>query len=115
GTLVKTTIMRQVAAFGSKEAETFLRTILETNPDREIQAHACMALAVFHVNLAQRLDLVKERPELAKRYQELHGKDYVAVLQREQAAAVKEAEARYEQAIEKYGDVKFVSGGTVGE
>src|SRR5262249_1485341 len=93
----------------------FLRTILETNPDREVQGQACLALAVFYVNRAQQLDLVRERPELAKRYQELHGKDYLDALRRERAAALKEAEARNEQAMEQYGDVKFVSGGTIRE
>jgi hypothetical protein len=115
GTPMKVTIMQQVAYFGSKEAETFLRTILETNPDREIQAQACMALAAFHVNRAGQFDLVRQRPELAKRYRGSHGKDYLDALRRQRAAAIKEAEARYEQAIEEYGDVKFVSGGTIRE
>jgi hypothetical protein len=115
GTPTRVTILQQVAYFGSKEAETFLRTILETNPDREVQGQACLALAVFYVNRAQQLDLVRERAELAKRYQELHGKDYRDALRRERAAAIKQAEARYEQAIEQYGDVKFVSGGTIRE
>jgi hypothetical protein len=81
GAPIKVTIMQQVACFRSKEAETFLRTILETNPDREAQAQACIALAAFHANQGRK----------------------------------KEAEAQYEQAIDTFGDVKYVSGGTVGE
>jgi len=99
----------------SKECETFLRTVLERNPHKEVQALACLRLAQFLNARSLRLDLVKERPELAKRYEGLFGKDYLAALKRqERANATKEAEAFFERAAEKYGDVKVPYGDTVG-
>jgi hypothetical protein len=99
-----------------KECQTFLRTVLEMNPHREVQAMACLRLAQFLNGRLQRLDLVKERPELAQRYEGLFGKDYLKALQRQdRAKATREVEAFFEQAAEKYGDVKLPFGGTVGE
>src|SRR5262249_48164114 len=63
-----------------------------------------------------RLDLLKERPEMARRYEGLFGKDYLESLQRrDRADAIKEVETAFETAIEKYGDMKHPWGGTVGE
>ena len=99
-----------------KECETFLRTVLEKNPHREVQALACLRLAQFLNGRLQRLDLLKEQPEMAKRYEGLFGKDYLEALQRQdRAKAVEEVEALFERAAEKYGDVKLPYGGTVGE
>ena len=105
------------AAFGlRKECETFLRTVLEMNPHKDVQALACLRLAECLNNRLQRLDLVKDRPELARCYARLFGKDYLEELQRQdRAKVVKEIEALFEQASEKYGDVKIPYGGTVGE
>jgi hypothetical protein len=99
-----------------KECETFLRTVLEMNPHRDVQALACLRLAQFLNARLQRLDLIKEQPELAKRYEGLFGKDYLKALQRQdRAKATSEVEAFFEQAAEKYGDMKLPFGGTVGE
>ena len=49
-----------------KEYETFLRAVLEKNPHQEVRAQACLALAHFLNNRSQRLDLVREQPELAR-------------------------------------------------
>ena len=60
--------------------------------------------------------MLKEQPELARRYEGLFGKDYIEALQRrDRASVMKEAEALYEQASEKYGDVKLPYNETVGE
>ena len=48
------TIMQQVSSFFSKEGETFLRTVLEMNPHRDIQGNACLALARFQFSRLQR-------------------------------------------------------------
>ena len=99
----------------SKECETFLRTVLEKNPHRDVQALACLRLAQVLKGRVQRLDLVKERPEMAKRYEGLYGKDYLAALKRQgRAGAIREAEAFFERVAEKYGDVKVPYGDTVG-
>ena len=49
-----------------QECETFLRTVLEKNPHREVQGLACLRLAQFLTGRLERLDLLKEQPELAR-------------------------------------------------
>ncbi len=98
-----------------KEYETFLRTVLKENPHKEVQALACLRLAQFLNARLQRFDLIREQPELARRYERLFGKDYLAGLERQdRAEAIAEIEAFFERAAERYGDVKLPSGGTVG-
>ncbi|MCI0376476.1 MAG: peroxiredoxin family protein [Gemmataceae bacterium] len=99
-----------------KECETFLRTVLEMSPHRDVQALACLRLAQFLHGRLQRLDLIKEQPEMAKRYERLFGKDYLdALLRQDRAKAVKDVEKVFEWADAKYGDVKVPYGGTVAE
>jgi hypothetical protein len=107
----------QRISFGfCKEYDTFLRSVLEKSPHREVRAQACLALAHFLSNRLQRLDLVKEQSERAKEFADLFGKDYLEELQRQdRGKAAREAEALFEQAAEKYGDVKVPGVGTVGE
>ena len=63
-----------------------------------------------------RLDLLKDQPTVSKRYEGLYGKDYLDTLRRQdRAKAVAEVEAVFEQAADKYGDVKLPYGGTVGD
>jgi hypothetical protein len=99
-----------------QECETFLRRVLEKSPHREVQGLACLRLAQFLPIRLERLDLLKNQAELARRYEGLYGKDYLEALSRQDRAKVmKEAETFYEQAVEKYGDVKTPYDGTVGE
>ncbi len=121
----------------SKECETFLRTVLEMNPHRDVQGLACLRLAQFLNARSQRLDLLHEQPpgamlsarrehgdakptpchppQMAKGYEGWFGEDYLATLQRQdRAAAVREAEAFFERAAEQYGDVKLPYADTVG-
>jgi hypothetical protein len=106
----------QRISFGfRKEYETFLRAVLDRNPHKEVQALARLSLAQFCNNRLQRLDLVKEQPELAKEYEALFGKDYLKELQRQdRTEAAKEVEALFEQAAAKDGSVK-VAGVWAGE
>jgi hypothetical protein len=93
----------------------FLAAILEKNPHRDVRGLACLRLAQFLNGRVQRLDLLRERPDMARRYEDLFGKDYFAdLLRRDRAKAVKEAEALFERAAEQYGDVKVPYGDTVG-
>jgi hypothetical protein len=99
-----------------KECESFLRTVIEKNPHKEVQAQACLHLALFLNGRLNRLDLLKDQPVVAKRYEGLYGKDYLDTLRRQdRAKAIAEIEATFEQAAEKYGDVKLPFGGTVGD
>jgi hypothetical protein len=107
----------QRISFGfCKEYETFLRTVLARSPHKPVQAQACQGLAHFLSNRLQRLDLVKDQPELAREFEGLFGKEYLEeLLYQDRTKAGKEAEALLEQAADKYGDVKMPWGGTVGE
>ena len=99
-----------------KECETFLRTVLEKNPHRDVQGQACLRLALFLNGRLNRLDLLKDQPVVNRRYEGLYGQDYLDTLRRQdRAKAVAEVEAVFEQAAEKYGDVKLPFGGTVGD
>jgi AhpC/TSA family len=105
------------AQFGfRKECETFLRTVLEKNPHRDVRGQACLRLALFLNGRLNRLDLLKDQPVVNKRYEGLYGQDYLDALRRQdRAKAVAEVEAVFEQAAEKYGDVKLPFGGNVGD
>jgi hypothetical protein len=106
----------RIASGFCKEYEAFLRAVVGTNPHRDIQAQASLALAHFLNNRLQRLDLVKEQPELAKEFAGLFGKEYLEELERQDhARTTQEAEAAFERAAQEYGDVKLPDGGTVGE
>jgi hypothetical protein len=91
-----------------QECETFLRTVLEKNPHKDVQGQACLRLAQFLNARLHRLNLLKERPEMARRYEGLFGKDYLDALNRQdRAEAEAEIESLFERAAEKYGDVKL--------
>jgi len=104
------------AQFGFRqECETFLRTVLEKNPHREVRANACLRLALFLIGRLNRLDLLTNQPELTRRYEGLYGKEYLDALRhQDRAQAVAEAEAMLERAAKEYGDVKMVAG-TIGD
>jgi hypothetical protein len=106
----------QRIAFGfCEEYETFLRTVLARSPHQPVRALACLGLAHFLSQRLQRLDLVREQPELARQFADLFGKGYLERLQRQdRTQAGKEAEALFEQAGDEYGAVTLPEGGTVG-
>jgi hypothetical protein len=105
----------QRVAYGfCKEYETFLRATLAKNPHKDVQATAYLSLGHFLNSRLQRLDLCKGHPELAREFAGLYGKEYLAeLLRQDRARAIKEIEAVFEQAAEKYGDVKLPGGDTV--
>jgi outer membrane protein assembly factor BamB len=98
------------------EHETFLRTLLEKSPHKDVRGLACLALAQFLNNRRQRLDQIKEQPELAREYDALFGKEFIAQLHRQNRARVaREIETFFEQAGKEYGDVKIPYEGTVAQ
>jgi hypothetical protein len=105
------------AQFGfRKECETFLRTVLEKNPHRAVRGEACLRLALFLNGRLNRLDLLKEQPDVNRRYEGLYGKDYLDLLRRQdRAKAVAEIEAVFEQAAAMFGDIELAWGGKVGD
>src|SRR5262249_58521920 len=60
----------------SRECETFLRTVLEKNPKRDGRGLACLRLAQFLNGRVQRLDLLRERPDMTRPSEGLFGQDY---------------------------------------
>ena len=99
-----------------QECETFLRTVLEKSPHRDVQGTACLRLAQFLVNRREKIDLLKDQPELASRYEGLYGKDYIDRLRRQdRAEVIKEAESFCERADKEFGDLKVLYAGTVSE
>jgi hypothetical protein len=109
-------LCRRVSFGFCREYETFLRAVLEMNPHNNVRGWACLGLAHFLSNRLQRLDLIKEQPKLAKEFEDLFGKEYLRdLLRQDRAKATQEVEALFEQATEKYGDVKVPDGGTVAQ
>jgi hypothetical protein len=106
--------LRITSAFRA-EHETFLRKVLEKSPHKNVQALACLALAEFLNDRLQRLEQIKEQPELAREYEGVFGKGLLEGLQRQDRAAVaKEIEALFERAGEEFASEKIPYEGTVG-
>jgi len=109
-------ICLRIASSFRSEYEAFLRTVLKRSPHRNVRALAGLALAQFLNNRLQRLDQIKEQPQLAREHERLFGKAYLAQLRRQdRARAVSEIEGLFEQAGQKYGDEKVPFAGTVAE
>jgi len=95
--------------------EKCLRTVLEKNPHRNVQALTCLALAQFLNDKLRTNRLAEDRPELATGCEIVFGKQYLPNLQQlGRAELSKRIEALFERAIDEYADVKFRAG-TVGE
>jgi len=107
----------QRIGFGFREEyEPFLRAVLMRNPHREVQAQACLGLAHFLNNRMQRLELIKEQPELGREFEGLFGKEYLRRLQRDDHdKTAKEAEELLEQAARDFRNVKLPDGNTAGD
>src|SRR5262249_49683425 len=98
------------------DSESFLTTVLQKHPNREVEGPACLALARFLNSRLERVELLKGRPETVKLYDGLFGKEYVEELQRQdRAKIVREVESLLERAADKYADVKIGFGPTVGQ
>jgi hypothetical protein len=109
-------VCQRISVGFCREYETFLRAVLTLNPHPPVRASACLGLAHYLNNRLQRIDLVKEQPELAREFAGLFGEEYLEELQRQdRTKTTKEAEAFFEQAVEKYGDVNIPGVGIVHE
>jgi hypothetical protein len=98
----------------AREYETFLRAAAAENPHRAVRAAASLSLGRFLNNRLQRVDLCREQPELAKEFAGLYGEAYLAELLRQgRGEAVREIEAVFEQAAEKYGGETLPGGDAV--
>ncbi|MCI0682587.1 MAG: peroxiredoxin family protein [Gemmataceae bacterium] len=108
-------ICQRLNAGFRSEHEAFLRAVLEHSPHQDVRALACLSLGQFLHNRLQRLDEIKERPEVARAHVKVFGQAFVASLQRQDRAAIaREIEALFEQAAGKYRAAKIPYAGTVG-
>ncbi len=99
-----------------KEFEEFLSAALQTNPHRDVQGLACLALAQLLHNHLRMIDLAKDRPELITRYDFIFGEGYVQAIRRPgRSTLAGRIERLYERATE-YRDVQNIPfAGTVAE
>lgn len=108
-------LCERVSGGFAEDYETFLRAVVTENPDRDVRTQARLALAHFLTNRLQRLDLIREQPELAQEFASLYGKAYLARLeQKDRGATLDEAEALLERVAREAG-VKWAGGGTTRE
>ena len=102
----------------SPAGEHFLRAVLEKNPSRDLKGMAAFCLGSLLKEAGDIARMMKSDPELAKRVEEFLGKDAADWLSGGDAGRLeKDAEAAFEQAADKYADVKFREGSddTIGE
>lgn len=99
-----------------QEYESFLRAVLAKNLHKNVQAAACLSLGRFLNGRLQRIDLCKEQPDLAREFEGLYGKEYLAwLLRQDRDKALREVEAVFELAARNYADVKLPDGDLVAE
>jgi hypothetical protein len=99
-----------------QEYEPFLRAVLATNPNPDVQATACLSLGRLLNSRLQRVDLCREQSELAREFADLLGDDYLAELLREnRAEALNEIESTFTLAVEKFSEAKLPNGQSVAE
>jgi hypothetical protein len=97
-----------------KEYAPFLRAVLAKNPDKNVRATACLSLARHLSNRLQRVELCREQPPLARKFEGLFGKEYLAeLLRQDRDKTMQEIEAFFEQAAEKYDDAMLPEGDPV--
>src|SRR5262249_48914814 len=58
-----------------KEYATFLHKVMKESPHHDVRGLACLSLAQFLYSHSVKLDVLAERPELARRYEALLGKE----------------------------------------
>ncbi len=93
--------------------DTFLTAVMNDNPNREMQALACLALAQYLHDRLRAVQLVEESQALESRYEAIFGKGYLPKLRRLKEAGLEDRiEQLFEQAS-KYEDVQPRFGNTV--
>jgi peroxiredoxin len=92
----------------SVKAEDLLRAVLAKNPAKDVKGIACLKLGEFLKMDAEGIRQLKEGSEEGKRMESFLSKETVVKLKDADADKVaKEAEAVFEEAVAKYGDVYF--------
>jgi hypothetical protein len=90
----------------SAKAEELLRAVVAKNPAKDAKGKASLYLGSYLKSVAETVKNIKEMPEEAKRMESFLGKETFAKLKDTDADRIaKEAEAVFEEAAAKYGDV----------
>jgi hypothetical protein len=99
-----------------REFEEFLTAALETNPHRDVQGMACLALAQLLRNQLHIADRVIDRPDWITRYDAILGQEYFEAMRGTGRLAFEQrVEGLFARATE-FGDVVNISNsGTVSE
>jgi hypothetical protein len=86
--------------FGARrEFEEFLGSALESNPHRDVQGLACLALAQLLHNQLRMIDLAEDRPEMVPQYDHIFGNGYLEGIRGTGRSSLAErVEALYERA-----------------
>jgi hypothetical protein len=87
----------------SASESSFLATVLEKSPRKDVQAEACLALAQRRTRRARLLEEIKKNRDFVKQITEAYGKEYVEALQKDDVAKLNvEVEKYYRQFTDKY-------------
>lgn len=90
----------------SAKAEELIRAVLEKNPSKEAKGKACLALGGYLKQVAETVRHMKDSPEDTQRLESYFGKETLDKIKGADADKLaKEAEAAFEEAEAKYGDV----------
>jgi tetratricopeptide (TPR) repeat protein len=99
-------LLNRLSNMPSAKAEELLRAVLAKNHAKEAKGKACLDLGKYLKNVAEVVKQLKENPEEGKRMESFLGKETVVNLKDADADKLaKEAEAVFEEAGAKYGDV----------
>jgi hypothetical protein len=99
-------MLSRLAYRPSAKAEELIRAVLEKNPSKEAKGKACLALGGYLKQVAETNRHIKANPEDAKQLEAYYGKDTLdKIKDADPDKLIKEAEAAFEEAAAKYGDV----------
>jgi AhpC/TSA family len=99
-------ILGRLTNMSSAKAEELLRAVIEKNPARDNKAKASLYLGNYLSTVAATVRRIKETPEEFENMESYLGKETVMKLKDADAGKLaKEAEAAFEEAAAKFGDV----------
>jgi hypothetical protein len=103
----------------SPSAERLLKAILETNPDRQAKARACLGLGRYYKQQSELVHMLKTEPKQAQQVEAAYkrqglGDELAALGRKDSNALLKDAEAMFERAAKDFADVSDYRG-TIGK
>jgi hypothetical protein len=96
-------VMEMLGSGHDKKSATLLRAVRDQNPDKEVKAEACVALALQIQSRVAIVKQIKDNPQLAKSVEQDYGKEYVEELRKADLAKLEsEAETLYAELTDQY-------------